>query len=62
MLWVSSAWRVKDKVIGTLLVPGGTPIAVTVLFGVLLAFSIIGPFVGASWLSRHARRDVTAAV
>jgi uncharacterized membrane protein len=112
MLWVSSAWRVKDKVIGTLLVPGGlllplvlllvgvtgststtscgqdptitgasavdgtvttlgsggvhctggTPIAVTVAFALLLAFSVIGPFVGASWLSRHARRtpDPTA--
>jgi hypothetical protein len=106
MLWVSSAWRVKDKVIGTLLVPGGlllplvlllvggmastslttcsqsptvtgtsavdghsvvslagkvhctggTPIAVTVLFVLFLAFSVIGPFVGATWLSRHARR------
>jgi hypothetical protein len=110
MLWVSSAWRVKDKVIGTLLVPGGlllplvllfvgaeapfstssctqdptvtgtsavdgtvvslagkvhcsggTPIAVTVLFALLLAFSVVGPFVGASWLSRHARRDEPAA-
>jgi hypothetical protein len=111
MLWVSSAWRVKDKVIGTLLVPGGlllplalllvgvtgststtscsqsptiiatpagggpatvestggqvhctggTPIAVTVVFALLLAFSVVGPFVGASWLSRHARRDDTA--
>jgi hypothetical protein len=106
MLWVSSAWRVKDKVIGTLLVPGGlllplallffgvtgsvstsscsqsptfsgtsavngqvestggpthctggTPIALTVVFALLLAFSVIGPFVGASWLSRHARRE-----
>jgi uncharacterized membrane protein len=106
MLWVSSAWRVKDKVIGTLLVPGGlllplvlllvgvaqpfstttcsqdptvtgtsavdgtvtslgsggvhctggTPVAVTVVFALLLAFSVIGPFVGATWLSRHARR------
>jgi hypothetical protein len=106
MLWVSSAWRVKDKIIGTLLVPGGlllpvvlllvgvtgststttcgqsptitgtsavdgtvvstnsggvhctggTPIAVTVAFALLLAFSVIGPFVGATWLSRHARR------
>jgi hypothetical protein len=112
MLWVSSAWRVKDKVIGTLLVPGGlllplallyvgvaqpfsttscsqdpsitgtsavdgtvvstnsggvhctggTPIAVTVLFALLLATSVIGPFVGASWLSRHARRTPDTAV
>jgi hypothetical protein len=110
MLWVSSAWRVKDKVIGTLLVPGGlllplvllfvgaeapfssqtctqdptisrtsavdgtvvslagkvhcsggTPIVFTVLFALLLAFSVIGPFVGASWLHRHARRDEPAA-
>jgi hypothetical protein len=105
MLWVSSAWRVKDKIIGTLLVPGGlalplvllfvglatptsvstcsqdptvtgtsavngtvttltsggvhcsggTPVVATVVFGLLLAFSVIGPFVGATWLSRHAR-------
>jgi uncharacterized membrane protein len=111
MLWVSSSWRVKDKVIGTLLVPGGlllplalllvgvtgaasttscsqsptivatpaaggsavvestagpvhctggTPIAVTVLFALVLVFSVVGPFVGASWLSRHARRNDAA--
>jgi uncharacterized membrane protein len=108
MLWVSSSWRVKDKVIGTLLVPGGlllplvllvigvagpasttsctqsptiiatpasggpatvestagtvhctggTSIAVTVVFAVLFAFSVVGPFVGATWLTRHARHD-----
>jgi uncharacterized membrane protein len=107
LLWVSSSWRVKDKVIGTLLVPGGLAlplvlllvgvegpaattscsqspttigspvgggqavvqstagavhctgglsVAVTVVFAVLLAFSVVGPFVGATWLTRHARR------
>jgi hypothetical protein len=110
MLWISSAWRVKDKIIGTLLVPGGlvlplvlllvgvvsptsmrtcsqnptitgtsgvdgsvvslagkvhcsggTPIAVTVLFALLLAVSVVGPFVGATWLSRHARRTPDTA-
>jgi hypothetical protein len=110
MLWISSAWRVKDKIIGTLLVPGGlvlplvlllvgvvsptsmrtcsqnptitgtsgvdgsvvslagkvhcsggTPIAVTVLFALLLAVSVVGPFVGAAWLSRHARRTPDTA-
>jgi hypothetical protein len=111
MLWVSSAWRVKDKIIGTLLVPGGlllpvvlllvgvtgststttcgqsptitgtsavdgtvtsttsggvhctggTPIAVTVLFALLLAYSVVGPFLGAAWLSRHARRTPDTA-
>jgi hypothetical protein len=111
MLWISSSWRVKDKVIGTLLVPGGlllpllvlvvgvsgptsttscgqsptitgtsavdghtvveqtssgvhctggTPLALTVVFSLLLAFSVIGPFVGAAWLSRHARHDEPA--
>jgi uncharacterized membrane protein len=108
MLWVSSSWRVKDKVIGTLLVPGGlllplvllflgvlTPVSattcsqgttvtgpagngqvvstrgathctggtsiwVTVVFILVLAFSVVGPFVGATWLTRHARRDDAA--
>jgi hypothetical protein len=109
MLWISSSWRVKDKIIGTLLVPGGlalplillfvggtvsasttscsqsptfsgtsavngqvvstggathctggTSIWVTVVVVALLAFSVIGPFFGASWLSRHARRDDAA--
>jgi hypothetical protein len=112
MLWISSAWRVKDKIIGTLLVPGGlalplvllvvgsvTPISttscsqdptttaispvdgtvtslrsggalhctggtsiwVTVVFVVVLALSVIGPFVGATWLIRHARRTPDTA-
>jgi hypothetical protein len=109
MLWISSAWRVKDKVIGTLLVPGGlllplvlvlvgglgstgstrscsnsptivgttvhghqtvvqgpgglhctgggTQVGVLIVFLLILAFSVIGPFVGATWLARHARRS-----
>jgi hypothetical protein len=108
MLWVSSSWRVKDKVIGTLLVPGGLLLPLVLLFLgtvtpasttscsqsptiiatpaiggqavvqstagsvhctgggthvvalvvalVVFAFSVIGPFVGATWLTRHARR------
>jgi hypothetical protein len=112
MLWVSSAWRVKDKVIGTLLVPGGLllplvllfvggfapesqrscsqdptivgtsavdghqtviqgsgvhctggglQVGVLIVFLLLLAVSVIGPFVGATWLSRHARRSPESA-
>ncbi|MBV9803618.1 MAG: hypothetical protein JO130_10525 [Solirubrobacterales bacterium] len=31
MLWTSRAWRVRDKLIGTLIVPGGLPTAILVL-------------------------------
>lgn len=38
MRWVSSSWRVKDKVIGTLLVPGGLLLPL-----VLLVLGVDGP-------------------
>lgn len=33
LLWVSSAWNVRDKVIGTLFVPGGLGLSIFVLLG-----------------------------
>jgi hypothetical protein len=32
-----------------------------VVFLLVLAVAVIGPFVGASWLSRHARREPATA-
>lgn len=39
LLWVSTAWRTKDKVIGTLLVPGGllAPLVLLVVGGLVVA-------------------------
>ena len=40
LLWVSSAWNVRDKVIGTLFVPGGLGLSLVVLvFGLSVAGS-----------------------
>jgi uncharacterized membrane protein len=40
LLWVSNAWNVRDKVIGTLFVPGGLGLSISVLvFGLSVAGS-----------------------
>jgi hypothetical protein len=39
MLWSSPTWRVRDKILGTLVFPGGLPFAIVVaIFGVPAAF------------------------
>ena len=40
LLWTSPTWRVRDKILGTLVIPGGLPFAVVVaIFGVPAAFA-----------------------
>jgi uncharacterized membrane protein len=58
LLWSSTAWRTKDKLIGTLLVPGGllTPLLFLAVGGSLLVVSVVGPFFSMVWLLRTARR------
>jgi len=84
MLWTSRAWTLRDKLIGTLIVPGGLALAwflvsssvevcfedrsghdtcqddgttiENLLFFVLLAVSLIGPFATATYLAIRAGR------
>lgn len=60
LLWASPAWRIRDKVIGTLVIPGGVaplffgvlPIPVAPAFWALIA----APILAASWLVWTANR------
>jgi uncharacterized membrane protein len=62
LLWSSTAWRTRDKVIGTLIVPGGL-FGSLIVSGVaqfatfLLVVSAIGPFFTMVWLIRTAHRE-----
>lgn len=59
LLWTSTAWRTRDKVIGTLVVPGG--LGSLLLEGVrhssaIVAIAIVGSTLTAWWLARCAYR------
>ena len=42
LLWLSNAWNVRDKIIGTVLVPGGLGFSLFVLFFYLASSSLTG--------------------
>lgn len=70
LLWISSAWTRRDKLIGTLLLPGGllapflvlaltSPVTVSVspvVAAALLTLLSLVPICTAVYLVRHARR------
>jgi hypothetical protein len=72
LLWTSPVWRVRDKLVGTLLVPGGLAgtvllaglaVAIPVNGGLapslgiaLLVVVVVGPLFTTFWLIRTARR------
>lgn len=54
LLWSSRMWTIRDKLIGTLIVPGG--LATTLLFALAVLF-VLGPIASAVYLARRARRS-----
>jgi HAAS len=64
-LWLSEAWTLRDKLIGTLVVPGGLLLPLVlltiggganVLFVVLVALLLLAPFAAAGYLALRLRR------
>jgi hypothetical protein len=47
LLWSSRGWTTRDKLIGTLIIPGGTSTATTVLYIALAVVLLLGPIVSA---------------
>lgn len=71
LLWISDAWSVREKLVGTLLVPGGLfttfvlftmswtvgpSLAAEILFGLIFVVCLVGPFFTTVFLARRMRR------
>jgi hypothetical protein len=57
LLWSSRLWTTRDKLIGTLITPGGTSTATTVLYIALAVVLLLGPIVSAVYLARRAGKN-----
>jgi len=66
LLWASPRWTVREKVVGTLVLPGGVVLPIVLLTGtassgptpVLILLALVGvaaPVLSALWLARQAR-------